>query len=748
MTIFSRPLTKDEEEHLKKQASSRKFSAPIPLYPEQDKDNMPTEIKVKARRNPASVTSGTYEKVYTTFSGSAEEGYCKFRTDLDDCVEQTAINAALGKFNAVGHLLTGTPRSNWDTIQLEYEAPLTEENFQEALNKLGLTFCDARARRLQKRFMTKSLGRPHDMTVSSFSSRIDTMRRYFRYLPGTSAEPTDEEMRYILIDAQPEWMRNAMDQTNYDWEDLEAHSKTQLVQYLGRLSLIQVSLDKARNNQRGNQKNRNNGTKDAPHKRGNGAVTICGYCGKKCHTEAVCRKKKRDEKNGKNNGQKAGTGNAEDNAIEALTATLLEDFGLDEEVSYDLAISLHESTTTQPNYVDHTSLSDLLTEVIVYVKHKNSSGEELAQKLYRVLVDTGCSRSLVKLAKLPEGLFQDKRQVKETIWKTNAGMYTTKYEVPLNFTLPEFAPSKEIEFTLAVDDTEKSSKYDMIIGRDLLQALGMDILFSTGRLSWDGITVPMKSSERLTNILRESMEAPLDDHEEDYCGLVEEDFLIHLEGEHSRDATSRAQRMLDAKYEKGDVEKTVDTTCEHLSAKEKEQLKILLHRYEILFDGTLGKWNTKPVELEVKPESPPFHGKAYPVPQVHEATLKKEVQRLEKLGVLKRCADSEWAAPTFIIPKKDGTVRFISDFRKLNLALRRKPFPIPNIQDVLQKLGGFTYATSLDLNMGYYTLSLSPESQKLCTISTPLGKVPMSTATNGRSWQSRHFPGQNVNPDG
>ena len=210
MTIFSRPLTKDEEEYLNRQSSRRKFSAPIPLYPEKDNDNMSTEIKVKARRNPACATSGTYEKVYTTYSGSTVEGYCQFRTDLDDYIEQTAINTALGKFNAVGYLLTDMLRSNWDTIQFDYAAPLTDENFQEALNKLVLTFCDARSRRLQKRFMTRSLGRPHDMTVSSFSSRIDMMRCYIPYLPGTSDELTEEEMRYLSIDAQPKWMCDVM----------------------------------------------------------------------------------------------------------------------------------------------------------------------------------------------------------------------------------------------------------------------------------------------------------------------------------------------------------------------------------------------------------------------------------------------------------------------------------------------------------------------------------------------------------
>ncbi len=58
----------------------------------------------------------------------------------------------------------------------------------------------------------------------------------------------------------------------------------------------------------------------------------------------------------------------------------------------------------------------------------------------------------------------------------------------------------------------------------------------------------------------------------------------------------------------------------------------------------------------------------------------------------------------FIIPKKNRTVRFLSDFREVNKRLIRKPCPIPKISMVLQELEGFTIATALDLNMGYYTL--------------------------------------------
>ena len=54
------------------------------------------------------------------------------------------------------------------------------------------------------------------------------------------------------------------------------------------------------------------------------------------------------------------------------------------------------------------------------------------------------------------------------------------------------------------------------------------------------------------------------------------------------------------------------------------------------------------------------------------------------------------------IPKKDSTVRFIFDFRELNKLILRQPYPVPEIQDLLLRLEGFCYGTTLYLNMGYY----------------------------------------------
>jgi len=93
----------------------------------------------------------------------------------------------------------------------------------------------------------------------------------------------------------------------------------------------------------------------------------------------------------------------------------------------------------------------------------------------------------------------------------------------------------------------------------------------------------------------------------------------------------------------------------------------------------------------------------------------KEINRLVGIGVLKRQSSSRWASPTFIIPKKDMTVRTITDFRKLNKKwIVRRPYPIPKISTMLQELEGFTYAMALDLNMGYYTIRLAVPTTSMC----------------------------------
>jgi hypothetical protein len=161
-------------------------------------------------------------------------------------------------------------------------------------------------------------------------------------------------------------------------------------------------------------------------------------------------------------------------------------------------------------------------------------------------------------------------------------------------------------------------------------------------------------------------------------------------------ATKCLIEILDAKYKKANLRAITKEECRnHLSATEKDKLLKLLKEFEELFDGTLGDWDSNLVLLQLKEGAQPYHGRLFPIPKRHVEALKKEIQRLCDLGVLKWQADSEWASPTFNIPKKDNTIRVVNDIREINKRVVKKPFPIPKISTVLQELEGFTYATAL-----------------------------------------------------
>jgi hypothetical protein len=120
----------------------------------------------------------------------------------------------------------------------------------------------------------------------------------------------------------------------------------------------------------------------------------------------------------------------------------------------------------------------------------------------------------------------------------------------------------------------------------------------------------------------------------------------------------------------------------------------------------------------------------------------KKLRDCANWGVLERQHYSEWASQSFIVPKKNITVRFFSGFGEVNKRLIRKPFPIPKISTVLQELEGFTFATALDLNMGYYTIRLDPDASKICTAIFPWGKysykrLPMGVAGSPDFFQAK-----------
>ncbi len=141
-----------------------------------------------------------------------------------------------------------------------------------------------------------------------------------------------------------------------------------------------------------------------------------------------------------------------------------------------------------------------------------------------------------------------------------------------------------------------------------------------------------------------------------------------------------------------------------------------------MFNGSLGVYPHKKVHIDIDPNAKPVHSRPYPVPQIHLKTFKKKLDHLVRIGVLAAQQESEWASPSFIIPKKDGRVCWISDLCQLNKVIRCKQYPLLIMMDILRKRSGYKFFTKLDISMQYYTFELDEESQDLCTIITPFGK--------------------------
>ena len=87
-----------------------------------------------------------------------------------------------------------------------------------------------------------------------------------------------------------------------------------------------------------------------------------------------------------------------------------------------------------------------------------------------------------------------------------------------------------------------------------------------------------------------------------------------------QEAAERIKSILDAKYELANLNE-IAKSCSHLTQNEQLKLKILLQKYQSLFDGSLGTWVGNPYEIELRSDATPYHAKAFPIPRIHEQTL-------------------------------------------------------------------------------------------------------------------------------
>ena len=186
------------------------------------------------------------------------------------------------------------------------------------------------------------------------------------------------------------------------------------------------------------------------------------------------------------------------------------------------------------------------------------------------------------------------------------------------------------------------------------------------------------------------------------------------------DVDSFASTITKFTYQPISISTIVDTQTQ-LTVEYRNKLSIMLNKPTVLFDGILKVYPHQLIHLDTIPKATPRHLCAYPVAHSHLEVFKAELSHPCDIGILKRCGASQWASPTFIIPKKDGSVQWVSDFRELNKIIKRHIYPLPHIQDILKCCPGYSFFSKLDVSMQYFTFELDSDRQKLCIISTPFG---------------------------
>ena len=148
----------------------------------------------------------------------------------------------------------------------------------------------------------------------------------------------------------------------------------------------------------------------------------------------------------------------------------------------------------------------------------------------------------------------------------------------------------------------------------------------------------------------------------------------------------------------------------------------LLDEYKDLFEGDLGNL---PViyEMRLDPDATPVVRPPRKVPIAMEESVKRELDRMVKIGAITPVSEpTEWVSQMVAAKKKDGSIRICIDPRDLNKFLRRSHHPVRTVEDVASRMPNAAVFPTLDARSGFWQIKLDYESSLLTTFSTPFGR--------------------------
>ena len=155
-----------------------------------------------------------------------------------------------------------------------------------------------------------------------------------------------------------------------------------------------------------------------------------------------------------------------------------------------------------------------------------------------------------------------------------------------------------------------------------------------------------------------------------------------------------------AKLNNSEILRNIDSKLAHLTQSQQQDLKELFSEYKQLFSDVPSRTDTIIHDVDVG-DAQPIKQHPYRLNPQKEEYLKNEVQYLLDNDSFEP-SQSKWSSPCLLVPKPDQSYRMCTDLRKLNSVTKNDTFPIPRINDCIDKVGKAKYVTKIDLLKGFY----------------------------------------------
>ena len=147
---------------------------------------------------------------------------------------------------------------------------------------------------------------------------------------------------------------------------------------------------------------------------------------------------------------------------------------------------------------------------------------------------------------------------------------------------------------------------------------------------------------------------------------------------------------------------------------DKRTIEKLVKRYENIFEYNeekIGKIDTVKHKIEIKEGQEPIKQVKYKETGEKAKFISEKVDKLLKLGKIRK-SWSSWASPVTLAGKKSGSYRFCIDYRKLNAVTKTNAYPLPRIDELLEKYETAKWFISLDLAAGYHQVEMEESDKK------------------------------------